>query len=123
MHFQEDHNQTRIRINACEPGLITVNGKPHKNNLILTENEILTMPIPQSVQDFNIDDVINYCKLRPEVLLLGTGAKQEFPARAIMDAATKNNTALEVMDTAAACRIFTLLASEGRKILAILYTP
>jgi len=121
MQFQEDYSQTRIRINAWEPGFLIINGKKYQHNTILTENEILTIPLPQSVQQISVADIEQYCSLGAEVILLGTGMKQQFPARKVLETATAHNIAIEVMDTMAACRIFSLLAGEGRKLLAILY--
>jgi len=121
MHFQEDYNSSKIRINAWESGTLTINGKKYQENLILTDKEILTLPIPESVELITEENIKEFCNLRPEVLILGTGEKQVFPATTIMETALCNKVAIEVMDTRTACRIFTLLASEGRKILAIFY--
>lgn len=121
MQFQEDHSQSKIRINAWEPGILIINGKKYLNNMIFTENEILTLSLPQTVQQISAANVEEYCALGPEIILLGTGMKQQFPAKEVLETASRLNYAIDVMDTMAACRIFSLLASEGRKMLAILY--
>ena len=121
MHFQEDRNSTLIRINAWEPGILTINGNKHQKHLLFTESEILTSPLPNTVQQLTAENVDNFCTFGSEIFILGTGMKQIFPNREVFEAATRHNIAIEVMDTRAACRIFTLLASEGRKILAILF--
>ncbi len=121
MHFQEDRNRTLIRINAWEPGTLTINGNKHQDNLIFTESEILTFPLPKTVQQLTAANIDDFCNIGPEIFILGTGMKQVFPNREILEAAARHNIAIDVMDTRAACRIFTLLASEGRKILTILF--
>jgi uncharacterized protein len=61
--------------------------------------------------------------LEPEVILLGTGARQHFPAPALLRAMLARGIGLEVMDTAAACRTFNVLASEYRRVVAVLFVP
>ena len=58
--------------------------------------------------------------LEPEIVLLGTGARQVFlPPREAM-VFYGRNVGLEVMTTAAACRTFNVLMSEGRNAVAAL---
>ncbi|MCE5233278.1 MAG: Mth938-like domain-containing protein [Mizugakiibacter sp.] len=56
--------------------------------------------------------------LQPEVVLLGTGARQRFPAQAIVAAFLQRRVGVEVMDNAAASRTYNVLASEGRHVVA-----
>jgi len=60
-------------------------------------------------------------ELSPELVIVGTGAKSEFPPRDLMFAFARKGIGLEVMDTAAAARTFNVLASEGRRVAAVLY--
>lgn len=53
-------------------------------------------------------------------LLLGTGARQVWPARAIGKALAEAGVALEVMDTGAAARTYNLLLAERRPVAAAL---
>ncbi len=53
-----------------------------------------------------------------EILLLGTGEKQQFPTLEIRKYFIEQNIALEVMDSRAACRTYNILASEDRKVAA-----
>ena len=50
--------------------------------------------------------------------LLGTGARLRFPHPRLTRALTDAGIGLEVMDTAAVCRTFNILAAEGRKVAA-----
>lgn len=54
----------------------------------------------------------------PEVVLLGTGATQVFPAAAVMAACMSRGIGLEVMSNAAAARTFNVLAGEERRVVA-----
>ena len=56
--------------------------------------------------------------LDPEVVLLGTGARQVFPPREAMAALMRRHIGVDVMDNAAAYRTYNLLAGEGRRVVA-----
>ena len=56
--------------------------------------------------------------LRPELLVLGTGATQRFPGASVMAAALSKGIGIEVMANAAAARTYSVLAGEGRRVVA-----
>lgn len=58
--------------------------------------------------------------LRPEIVLLGTGARQEFPPAAVRREFAARAIGLETMDVGAACRTFNVLVQEERKVAAAL---
>ena len=53
-------------------------------------------------------------------MLLGTGSRQRFPSSDLFGIVTGAGIGLEVMDTAAACRTYNILVSEGRMVAAAL---
>ena len=59
-------------------------------------------------------------ELKPEVVLLGTGEKHQFLHPKIVQKLTENSIPLECMTTAAACRTYNILMSEGRNVAAML---
>lgn len=56
--------------------------------------------------------------LQPEVVLLGSGARQVFPPPATLAACLSRGIGLETMTNAAAARTFNVLAGEGRRVVA-----
>ena len=56
--------------------------------------------------------------LAPELLLLGTGARQVFPPAAAQATCLQRGVGIEVMSNAAAARTYTVLAGEGRRVVA-----
>src|SRR5262245_18381806 len=56
--------------------------------------------------------------LKPEVVILGTGARQRFPGRELAPVLAAAGVGIEVMDSRAACRTYNILAAEGRKVVA-----
>ena len=58
--------------------------------------------------------------LAPEVVIFGSGSRLRFPPPAVLRALMARRIGFEVMDNAAACRTYNVLASEGRNVLAAL---
>jgi uncharacterized protein len=63
-------------------------------------------------------DLAPLLDLQPEVIVLGTGPMQRFPAAAVMHACLSRGIGFEVMDNAAAARTYSVLAGEGRRVVA-----
>ncbi len=61
--------------------------------------------------------------LRPELVILGTGERQVFPAAAFMAGFLRKGVGIEAMDNAAAARTYNLLAGEGRRVIAGFILP
>ena len=56
--------------------------------------------------------------LAPALVVLGTGAQQQFPPAAVMAACLQRGIGLEAMTNAAAARTYSVLAGEGRRVVA-----
>lgn len=56
--------------------------------------------------------------LGPEVVIIGTGLRQGFPAAEVMAACLQRGVGVECMANAAAARTFNVLAGEGRRVVA-----
>lgn len=56
--------------------------------------------------------------LDPELLVIGTGARQAFPPPETLAACLSRGVGLEAMTNAAAARTFNVLAGEGRRVVA-----
>lgn len=59
-------------------------------------------------------------EINPEVLLLGTGSKHQFLHPKLAQNLTEKGIPIECMTTAAACRTYNILMSEGRNVAAAL---
>jgi uncharacterized protein len=59
---------------------------------------------------------------RPDVVILGTGARQRFVHPKLITALTARRIGVECMDNKAACRTYNILMAEGRKVaLALIF--
>ena len=56
--------------------------------------------------------------LEPELLVLGTGETQKFPPAVVMATCLQRGIGIEVMTNAAAARTYSVLAGEGRRVVA-----
>lgn len=61
--------------------------------------------------------------LQPEIVLLGTGAQQQFPHPATLAALLQWGIGCEVMHNAACARTYTVLSDEGRRVVAAFILP
>ena len=60
----------------------------------------------------------------PDVVILGTGARQRFVHPKLTAPLTMRRIGVECMDTQAACRTYNILMGEGRKVtLALIINP
>jgi uncharacterized protein len=61
---------------------------------------------------------------RPDVVILGTGARQRFIHPKLIAALTSRRVGVECMDNQAACRTYNILMAEGRRVaLALVFEP
>lgn len=56
----------------------------------------------------------------PEVMLVGTGARQQFLAASVLQPLLAAGIGVEAMDTQAAARTYNILMAEGRRVVAAL---
>jgi len=99
-------------------GYVRLGVVEYRENLIVTPEQIATGWAPGGFDALTDEDFAAVATLEPEVVILGTGRALRFPHPRLTRALTDAHIGLEVMDTAAACRTFNILAAEGRKVAA-----
>jgi len=73
--------------------------------------------LPAELSEAHFDAVL---ALKPEVVIFGSGARLQFIKPALLRALIDRRIGVETMDTAAACRTYNVLVSEGRCVVAAL---
>lgn len=121
----------RVKFTRELPGTLTVqsvgkdgiciNNRWWSETIALTPQEIIDTWTPVPVCELVEDHFEIVLASSPELVIVGTGAKAEFPPRELTFAFARRGVGLEVMDTAAAARTFNVLAGEGRRVAAVLY--
>ena len=104
MKFSEDKVDQGYHITAYEQGLVMVSGSPKTGSFIIS--------LEQLIEDDHADVG------KPDLVLIGTGERLKFPAMEHYASLIQRNIGVEIMDSAAACRTYNILLSEGRKVVA-----
>ena len=121
MKFAEDHNSANFKITAYDHDQIGINGLAHTNSLVLSPLELSEEWGPANFSEFAVQHLDEIYAMKPEIILLGTGQKQQFPAAEILRRLAKEQVGFEIMDTQAACRTFNILMAEDRTVVAALF--
>ncbi len=97
---------------------IVVNERTLTTSFYLSPESLHENWPPRSIDALQPDDLTGPLALDPEVILLGTGIHQRFPAAIVMATCLRRGVGIEVMDNHAAARTFSVLANEGRRVVA-----
>jgi uncharacterized protein len=107
-------------VRGYAPGQLRIGERTYASSVLVTATHLLAPWRPASVQDLTADDFEPLFELAPEVVLLGTGARQQFPDPRVLATLHARHIGVEVMDTSAACRTYNVLVAEGRPVAAAL---
>lgn len=108
-------------IRAYGQGRIKINQDEFTSTVAITRDTLLDDWKPQSLEALTAEDLTRLLDDPPEVVIIGTGEQQRFPAPAVLAPLAQANCGIEVMDTGAACRTYNILAGEDRKVAALLF--
>ena len=97
---------------------VMVNGERYDNSIVVMAEEVRNDWHATTFDELSEPHFTYFLKLKPEILLLGTGVKQRFPHPRLYRALTDAHIALECMDTPAACRTYNILVAEDRRVVA-----
>ena len=119
MQLTEHHNERQFFLRRADASSAVVVDKTVTKSFAVSADAIVEdFPYTTSNQ---LDEaaVETISKLKPEVVLLGTGDRIVFPPQKILAAFLKRGIGLETMDSAAAARTFNVLIEEGRKAVGV----
>lgn len=120
MKIERDSPDGRNSFSGYGPGYVEVNRTRYSASLVVSGDRIVADWPATSVASLGPDHLAAIVALSPEIVLIGTGAKFEFPEASILGPLYKAGIGVEVMDTAAACRTYNILLAEGRSVVAAL---
>lgn len=112
---------TTLTIRNVSDGKIRIGDAIYDHTIAVTADTIVDNWPATAVSDLQADDFSALIQTNPEIIVLGTGAKNVFPPRELVFAMARLGIGFEVMDTAAAARTFNVLAGESRQVAAVLY--
>jgi uncharacterized protein len=109
-------------IDAYGDGGFRLSGEWHVGSLLIVADAAQPWPVA-SLAELTLEalaPVFAAGRTEVEFLLLGVGARNALPPRAIREALLAAGMGLEFMDTPAAAQLYNVLTSEGRRLAAAL---
>lgn len=102
---------------------ILIGDEIYEHTIGITADRVIDPWAHKDIAELIEADFAALLDLQPEVMVLGTGATNIFPPRELVFAMARRQIGFESMDTMAAARTFNVLASEGRRVAAVLHLP
>jgi len=112
-----------LAVHSVSSDGIRINDEVWQKSIGLTPEAVLDDWQEKPVAELVVEDFEVLLALDPELVIVGTGTRIEFPPRELVFAFARKGIGLEVMDTAAAARTFNVLAGEGRRVASVLFLP
>lgn len=92
----------------------------YRGPLLISADTLVTeWPVP-SFEHLSETQLEPIFALQPDVVLLGTGARQRFLPATLLVAFFDHGIGIETMTTRSACRTFNILVAERRRVVAAL---
>ena len=123
MDLSLDQAEGYLLVRRVDAHSVTLLDRVVEHSFLLTPAGITQAWPITAASKLNVDDVPAVLALKPEVVVLGTGEHQVFPAAAFMAGFLRQGVGIEVMDNAAAARTYNLLAGEDRQVVAAFILP
>lgn len=122
MKLHSSNTQQYQTVTSYEDNGVEINLIPFNNSLIVLPE---IAPAPWPVASFDALTIENFEQIKaisPDVVILGTGARQRFVHPRLTTPLTARRIGVECMDNQAACRTYNILMTEGRKVaLALIF--
>jgi uncharacterized protein len=107
-------------ITAQGPDHVQVNATRYARSLVILPDQVLPDWPVAGFEDLVAEHLLPLVEKKPEIVLLGTGARHRFPHPALYAGLIQAGIGVEVMTTGAACRTYNILVAEGRRVAAAL---
>ena len=121
MKFNFDENPASLTVAAYAKGWVRVRDTHFRSPCVVTPVAVHTDLLPDDLDGLTASHFEGLLALSPEIILLGTGARQRFIDHALAGVPAARGVGLEIMDTGAACRSFNILVAEDRAVVAALF--
>lgn len=120
MKFQPDRLEGVNLVTRHEPGRVWIGEQLHTVGVLIPWRGSVRQWKPSEFDALASDDFEAVLELRPEVVIFGSGPRLRFASPSLYRPLIERRIGIETMDTAAACRTYNVLASEGRAVVAAL---
>ena len=99
-------------------GYVAINGTRYTRSLLVTPDRLVEDWPATDFTSLSAEHFEQFLALKPDLVLLGTGATLQFPRPELARSLHAARIGLEVMDNAAVCRTYNILLAEGRNVVA-----
>lgn len=123
MALIHDRPEGYFFIRTCDAESVTVIDRSLTRSCLVLPDRVIEDWSVIDVDGFNDAIARELASLKPELVLLGTGSRLQFPSASSRSVLLRQQIGIEVMDNRAACRTYNLLAEEGRYPLLALILP
>lgn len=120
MRITQDFGHATYVIRAYDAGMVVVNQTDFHQSLVVMPDHLEPDWQPKDIEELTVEHLEPIVALRPELVILGTGATLRFPAPHVRGYFLQHGIGIEFMDTPAACRTYNILMSEGRSVACAL---
>ena len=116
LHLNTNSNQNLFTGHG--EGYVAINGRPFQQPVVVMAGQVRTDWPATDFASLTAAHFDYFLELKPEVVLFGTGAKQQFAHPNLYRELIKARIGIEFMDTPAACRTYNILVAEDRHVIA-----
>lgn len=120
MKFQPDRSEGVNTITRHDASGIWIGAAHFAHSLLVPWQGEVQRWAPARIEELQALHFEQVLSLQPELVIFGSGARHRFVSAALLRCLIERGIGVETMDTAAACRTYNVLASEGRTVLAAL---
>jgi uncharacterized protein len=116
MKLHATSTQPYQTVTAYDESGVEINAVRYDRSLVVMPE---MAPVDWPVASFDAlgeDDFNRIDAWQPDVVILGTGARQRFIHPRLIATLTSRRVGVESMDNQAACRTYNILMAEGRKV-------
>ena len=118
MELNLERPRDYLFVRKADAHTVVVVDRPFTASIILARDKVIDDWGVRDIAAMTPANAEPILALQPNVVLLGTGARQQFPSQEVLAAFLQRHVGIEVMDNAAAARTWDILASEGRNVVA-----
>jgi uncharacterized protein len=99
-------------------GYVSINGRQFQQPVVVMAGQVRTDWPATDFANLDATHFEYFLELKPDVLLFGTGARQQFAHPNLYKKLIEARIGIEFMDTPAACRTYNILVAEDRHVIA-----
>jgi uncharacterized protein len=118
--FQPDFLDGVNTIVRHDEGGVWVGAQAHEGSVVVPWAGAVRAWPPRGFDELTQAHFDSLLPDKPELVIFGSGSRLRFPRPALLRTLIEQRVGVETMDTAAACRTYNVLVSEGRNVVAAL---